>query len=140
MAGPLRSVEPAVAVSPAFRAFVLEQLRPFASIQTKAMFGGVGLYGNSFFFALMDDDRLYVKVDDATRADFEALGSGPFLPFGDPAKPMRGYYEVPGDLLEDLERLEPFARKALAVAARAAARTPARPRPAGKGPARRRKA
>lgn len=120
-----------MAVSSAFRAFVLEQLEPFASLQARAMFGGVGLYGDGRFFALLDDDRLYFKVDDATRADFEALGSGPFLPFGDPAKPMRGYYEVPGDLLEDGERLEPFARAALAVAARAEGR--ARPRPAGKG-------
>jgi DNA transformation protein len=122
-----------VAVSPAFRAFVLEQLEPFATLQAKAMFGGVGLYGNGRFFALLDDDRLYFKVDEASRAHHEALGMGPFLPFGDPAKPMGGYYEVPGDLLEDGERLEPFVRRALAVAA--AAKRPGRKKaPGRKGP------
>ncbi|MFN8012669.1 MAG: TfoX/Sxy family protein [Holophagaceae bacterium] len=119
-----------MAVSPAFRTFVLEQLEPFARLQARPMFGGVGLYGDGRFFALLDDDRLYFKVDDATRPGLVALGSGPFLPFGDPAKPMRGYYEVPGDLLEDLDRLEPFARQALAVAARAADRGRAKGRKA----------
>jgi DNA transformation protein len=113
-----------MAVSASFRAFILEQLEPFARLQAKAMFGGVGLYGDGLFFALMDDDRLYFKVDDATRPDFEALGSGPFLPFGDPAKPM-GYYEVPGELLEDAEALGPFVRQALAVAGRAKSGTKA---------------
>lgn len=121
-----------MAVSPAFRAFVLEQLEPFAALQAKAMFGGVGLYGNGRFFALLDDDRLYFKVDEASRAHHEALGMGPFLPFGDPAKPMGGYYEVPGDLLEDGERLEPFVRRALAVAA-AAKRQGGKKAPGGKG-------
>ncbi len=111
-----------MAVSTSFRAFVLEQLEPFAALQAKAMFGGVGLYGDGCFFALLDDDRLYFKVDDATRGDHEALGMGPFLPFGDPDRPMGGYYEVPGDLLEDPERLEPFVRRALAVARNAKAK------------------
>jgi DNA transformation protein len=105
-----------MAVSPSYRAFVLEALEPYAALQARAMFGGVGLYGDGHFFALLDDDRLYFKVDAATRGDFEALGMGPFLPFKDPAKPMGGYYEVPGDLLEDGERLEPYVLKALAVA------------------------
>ena len=109
-------------VSASYRAFVVEQLEPFASIQTKGMFGGVGVYGDGLFFALMDDDRLYFKVDDSSRGDLIALGMGPFLPFKDPDKPMGGYYEVPGDLLEDPERLEPYVLKALAVARNAKVR------------------
>lgn len=37
------------------------------------MFGGVGLYAGELFFALIDDDILYLKADDATPAAFEAL-------------------------------------------------------------------
>lgn len=37
------------------------------------MFGGVGLYAGELFFALIDDDILYLKADDTTRAAFEAL-------------------------------------------------------------------
>lgn len=122
-----------MAVSASFRAYVLEQLAPFARLQARSMFGGVGLYGDGHFFALLDDDRLFFKVDDATRGDLEALGGGPFLPFGDPARPMRGYYEVPGDLLEDGERLEPFLRRALAVAA-SKARAPKKAPGRGTGP------
>ena len=65
-----------MSVSPSYRAFVLEQLEPLAPIQAKAMFGGVGIYGGGFFFALMDNDRLYFKVDERTRGDFTALEIG----------------------------------------------------------------
>jgi DNA transformation protein len=82
------------------------------------MFGGVGIYADGLFFALIDDDRLYLKVDDGNRSKFEAAGMGPFLPFGDASKPM-GYYELPGDLLEDQERLGPWIDDALEVARRA---------------------
>lgn len=121
-----------MAVSPSFRAFVLGQLEPFAVLQARSMFGGVGIYGDGCFFALMDDDRLYFKVDEGTRVHHEALGMGPFLPFGDPERPMGGYYEVPGDLIEDPERLEAFVGRALAVAAAAAGKG-AKKAPGGKG-------
>ena len=46
------------------------------------MFGGVGIYAKEAFFALVDDDVLYLKVDDSNRGDFEARGMSPFQPFG----------------------------------------------------------
>jgi len=79
------------------------------------MFGGVGIYSQGLFFALIANDVLYLKVDDLNRADFEAAGKGPFHPVGE--KPM-GYYELPGELLEDPEELRPWVMKALEVARR----------------------
>jgi DNA transformation protein and related proteins len=64
------------------------------------MFGGVGIYGGELFFALIDDDTLYFKVDESTRPEFEARGMGPFQPYGEEGETM-GYYRVPEDLLED---------------------------------------
>ena len=64
------------------------------------MFGGVGLYCQGLFFALIDDDTLYLKVDDATRPEFERLGIQPFRPYGDESQGMQ-YYELPADVLED---------------------------------------
>jgi len=81
------------------------------------MFGGVGIYSGDLFFALLADDTLYLKVDDSNRSDFEALGMGPFLPFGDERDKMQ-YYQVPAELLEDSEALRPWAEKSIAVAAR----------------------
>ena len=81
------------------------------------MFGGVGVYAGDLFFALMDDDTLYFKVDDSNRGRFEARGMGPFRPFGEGGEVMR-YYEVPGEVLEDVELLAPWVEDAVAAAAR----------------------
>jgi DNA transformation protein len=101
-------------VSPGYRAFVLEQLEPIAPITWKSMFGGVGLYANEFFFALIAEDRLYFKVDDSNRPDFEAAGMGPFRPYDD-ERAMQ-YYEVPIDVLEDPDLLRIWVEKAVEVA------------------------
>lgn len=108
-----------MAVSPEHREFVLEQLgRVAPQITARAMFGGVGVYSGGLFFALMAGETLYLKVDDANRPDFEAIGMGPFNPFGDEKHVMQ-YYELPADLLEDADRLRPFVDGAIDVARRA---------------------
>jgi DNA transformation protein len=117
-----------MAVTPSYRAFVLDQLGQVGPVTTRSMFGGVTFFIDGMAFALAAEDRLYFKVDDGNRGDFEAQEMGPFLPFGDPAKPMQ-YYELPEEVLEDPEQLAIWVRKALAVAGRAASKT--RPRPPG---------
>jgi DNA transformation protein and related proteins len=111
-----------VSVSQGFRAFVLEQLaRTTPRLRARSMFGGVGLYSGDLFFALMDDDVLYFKVDDTTRARFEKRGMGPFRPGGERGEVMQ-YYEVPAEVMEDAEALAPWAAEAVEVAGRARAR------------------
>lgn len=82
------------------------------------MFGGVGVYANGLFFALIDDDTLYLKTDDALKLAFEAAGSHAFAPFGHD-KPM-AYWTAPAEALDDQEILLEWSRKSLEVAARAA--------------------
>ena len=106
-----------MAVSESYRDFVLEQLGRVAPVTGKAMFGGVGIYAEGLFFALIAEDRLYFKVENATRPDFERYGMGPFRPFGDDS--AIGYYEVPADVLEDATQLESWMKKAINVAANA---------------------
>ena len=104
-------------VSASFRTFVIEQLsRVLPRVRARRMFGGVGIYAGNLFFALIDDDTLYFKVDDSNRADFAVRGMGPFRPYGEAGEVMQ-YYEVPHDVLEDPEALRPWAEKAVAVAA-----------------------
>jgi DNA transformation protein len=122
-----------MAVSDDYREFVLEQLGRVAPVTFRKMFGGVGVYSHGFFFALLDDDSLYFKVDDTNRADFEARGMGPFMPFGDDAHVM-GYYEVPADVLEDGDELREWMTKAVEVS-RAKSKG-GRRKPAGKPPVR----
>ena len=110
-----------MAVSAEFRAYVLEQLGRVAPVTSRAMFGGVGVYSEGLFFAVMDDDLVYFKTDDSNRGDFEAAGKRPFQPFGEDSKPM-GYHELPGEQLESPDELRPWMEKALAVARRARGR------------------
>ena len=106
-------------VSASYKTFVLDQLSAVAPVSARAMFGGVGIYAEGLFFALMDDDRVYFKVDDATRPRFLEAGMGAFDPFKNGDQVMNGYYELPGEVLEDEELLRPWMREALTVAARA---------------------
>jgi DNA transformation protein len=116
-----------MAVSTGFRTFVLDQLSQIVSVTTRPMFGGLTFFHEGRAFALIAEERLYFKVDETNRGDFEAKGMGPFLPFGDPGKPM-GYYELPEEALEDLDELRPWVLQSLQVAARAARPRKSRPK------------
>jgi DNA transformation protein len=116
-----------MAVSQSYREFVLEQLGRVTPVTGKSMFGGVGIYAQGLFFALIAEDRLYFKVDDATRLDFEKRGMEPFRPFGEDS--AMGYYEVPADVVEGVNQLEIWMKKAIDVAARAKRGKPKRSKP-----------
>ena len=112
-------------VSAGFRTFVLEQLEQTTpDIQSRAMFGGVGIYAGDFFFALIANDILYFKVDAQTRQKYTGLGMKPFRPYGEDGEEMK-YFEVPVSVLEDADALRPWVADAVAVARRAA-QVPAR--------------
>ena len=106
-----------MAVSESYRDFVLEQMGRVTPVTGKSMFGGVGIYAQGQFFALIAEDRLYFKVDNTTRPDFERLGMEPFRPYGEDS--AMGYYEVPADAVEDATQLAAWMRKAIDVAAKA---------------------
>ena len=112
--------------SQSYRDFVLEQLGRVAPVTGRSMFGSVGIYAEGLFFALIAEGRLYFKVDDATRPDFERLGMEPFRPFGE--ENAMGYYEVPADVLEDSVQLTNWMSKAIDVAAKAKRRKDKRAR------------
>src|SRR5207253_11035414 len=100
-------------VSSSFRTFIVDQLSRIAPrVRARPMFGGVGIYAGDVFFALIADDTLYLKVDDTTRAEYEAIGSHPFQPYGDDRETMQ-YYAVPAELLEESDALRPWAEKAV---------------------------
>ena len=114
-------------VTPSYRAYVLEQLnRAVPAVRARGMFGGVGLYADDVFFALIADDALYLRTDDATRPAFESLGMPPFRPFEEHG-PVMSYYQLPEEVLEDADALREWASRAIA-GARTRRRRPAKPR------------
>lgn len=74
------------------------------------MFGGKGLYWKDQIFGLIDEGRVYFRVSDATAVRYQALGSKAFEPW--PGHLMKGYYEVPANILEDADEAVVWAREA----------------------------
>jgi DNA transformation protein and related proteins len=107
-----------MSVSTGYLAYVLEQLAGLGDVSARRMFGGVGLYSGEHFFGLIDDDVLFLRADDANRAEFVARGMPPFQPFKDKPEFSMSYYQTPADVLEDAEELARWARASVQVAAR----------------------
>lgn len=107
---------------PAFVEHCLELLSPLGSTRARRMFGGHGLYVDGLCMALVVNDVLYLKVDDAHRAAFESARCRPLSYAGknDETHTM-SYYTVPDDAMESPAEMTPWSRRALsaAVAARA---------------------
>ena len=81
------------------------------AVTARAMFGGAGLYLDGVIFAIIVDGALYFKVDDENRPEYEAAGSGPFVPFPDKPYAM-SYYRVPPKVMADGGALNEWARRA----------------------------
>ena len=110
-----------MAVSESFLTFVLEQLAAVCDVSSKRMFGGVGLYSIDTFFAILDNDTVFFKVDEVTVARYRRRKMPPFQPMPD-KPPMTGYYQVPVAVLEDRDAIAAWAAEAIEVGRRKATR------------------
>jgi DNA transformation protein len=108
-------------VTPGFRDYVVDQLAGLGPLVARSMFGGVGLYCDGLFFAIIARDVLYLKTDDVNRPRFERAGMKPFKPYANRPSTMQ-YHEVPLGVLENAPELLEWARGAVAAARRAAER------------------
>ena len=111
-------------MSAEFIAHLKDLFATFARIDVRPMFGGYGLYRDGTIFAIAIDDAVYLKVDEETRAAFEAAGSAPFVYTGS-AKPITmSYWSAPAEAIDSPQDMLPWARLAYAAALR---------KPKGKG-------
>src|SRR5262245_46038860 len=105
-------------VTDSFLTFVLEQLSGIREVSSRRMFGGVGLYSGETFFAVIDNDTLFFKVDDETRQAYVKRNMPPFKPMPDmPA--MNGDHQVPPGILEGSDAMTEWAAEAVEVGKRA---------------------
>jgi len=100
-----------------FPRFILDQLAGLGILRARRMFGGVGIYCDEAFFAIVYQDTLYLKVDDVNRAMFLQAGSIAFKPFAHRSTTLQ-YWSAPADVLEDARLLCDWARGAVAAAQR----------------------
>ncbi len=104
-----------------FHTYVEDLFTDLGRIRIRKMFGGAGVYSGEDMFALLDDGRVYVKADDALKADLKAEGSHPF----EWTNPKTGktiqmsYVSLPEAALDDRDEANQWARKALSVAVQA---------------------
>jgi DNA transformation protein and related proteins len=90
-------------VSSDYLQYVLEQLARLPRVSSRRMFGAIGLYSDTVFFGIIDNDTLFFKVDDSTRERYVTRGSQPFRPYKDRPEVSMSYFHVPADVLEDAD-------------------------------------
>ena len=132
--------------SPNFADHCLDLFSGLGPVVSRAMFGVQGFFIGRALFAIGDAEewRLWLKVDDGTRARFEAASGEAFTYASKGRTVTLSFFTPPEDALEDGERMLPWAGLALEAAERAVAkrsrkaRAPRRVRPDAKEVARRR--
>jgi len=110
-----------MAASKAFVEFLHDQLRSVGPIAVRRMFGGAGVYADGVMFALIADDTLYFKADEATRAEFAAEGLEAFTyATKNGRNSLTSFWRAPERLFDDADEMQAWARTAIGVARRAA--------------------
>jgi len=112
-----------MSASPDYLDHLIDLLEPLGPVTIRRMFGGAGLYHDGLMFALVAEDRLYLKADDGNREAFEAEGLEPFTYESRGKRAVMSYYEPPADALEDGDILCQWARGAFEAALRTRAKT-----------------
>lgn len=93
------------------------QLAPAGSIDVRRFFGGSALVRNGAQFGFVMKGTLYLRVDDAMRAEFEADGSEPFSYHAAGKEvAVRRYYAVPAHVVDDPALLRAYSERALHAA------------------------
>lgn len=105
-------------LSPGFADFALELLTGFGRLEAKRMFGGAGLYRDGVMFGILDDDAIFLRVDDALQAELKAQGS---VAWSYSMKPdgtvrERGYWRLPESAVDDPDEAVAIAKRAYAAA------------------------
>ena len=95
--------------SSGFVDYVLELLEPLGGCSARAMFGGHGIYRDGGIFGLVINDRLYLKADAQTEAEFVEAGSAAFVYQGKDRAVQMSYWSLPEDALESSEEMARWA-------------------------------
>jgi DNA transformation protein len=105
-------------LSPGFSDYVLELLTGFGRLEVRRMFGGAGLYRDGVMFAILDDDIIFFRVDDALEADLTVQGSVPwrYSMKRDGAAREMGYWRMPETAADDPDEAVAIAKRAFAAA------------------------
>ena len=111
-----------------FAQHAVDLLSGVGPIKARSMFGGYGLSLDGISIGLIAEDRIYLRVDEVTQAEFARAGSGPFIyPSKNGPMTMKSYWALPEDSVDDQERATRWGRLAADAARRAGAAKSAKP-------------
>ncbi len=97
--------------------YLIDMLKPWDRVVARPMFSGFGLYRDGQIFALLVRETLYFKADDASSTAYRARGTEPFAYTARGHKRViKSYWQVPADILEDVDLLQEWAETAYQVA------------------------
>lgn len=114
-----------MAISKDFADYCCELLAGEGSPLAKRMFGGWGISVDGVTIAVIADltklgganEKLYLKVDEVTKTQFEAAGGKRFEMESKDGKTMgMNYFTTPDETMESADDMLPWARMALNVA------------------------
>jgi DNA transformation protein len=114
-------------------AFAVDLFSDMGGVEARRMFGGAGLYAGGVMFGLIDDDIIFLKVDETLRSDLAAAGSRSWI-YTERKGPKAGipqetsYWSLPESALDDPEEACAWGLRSLAVAQALKAAKPVRRR------------
>lgn len=94
-----------------FISHILDLLSDWGGVSARRMFSGHGLFRGGRMFGLIVRDTLYFRIDERSRAEFEAAGMMPFS-YVRANRVELPYWEAPPELFDDAELMTRWARRA----------------------------
>lgn len=82
-------------------------------VEARMMLGAVGLFADKQQFGILDDDRLYLCVNDDHRTDFDERGTEPYSA---PTVEQAAYLEVPDEVVQDEDMFATWVGRAVEAA------------------------
>jgi DNA transformation protein len=70
-------------------------------LSSRFMFGGFAIYKNGVIVGMVIDEMLYFKVDETNKAQYEKLGSKPFMYTARGKTIPMSYWTVPDSIIEN---------------------------------------
>jgi TfoX/Sxy family transcriptional regulator of competence genes len=105
------------------------KLAPLGHIATRRMFSGHAAYLDGVVFALILRGKIWLRVDDKTRPDFEKAGMKPFSytrPSSAKVILVESYYQCPDAILADGAKLRRWVKEARRASAERTQKKPAK--------------
>ena len=103
-----------MALNEEFNKFVIDQLQGIGAFETKRMFGGLALLHQGSAFAKIKHEKVWLKVDDTNRANFENLGMQQYT-YGKDNSRKLNFYETPIEIIEDRDKLKDWCQKSIEI-------------------------